>query len=172
VAIIADADAAGAGIEIPARLKAAFPRTPQVLLLGVVATLGIFGATLLLIIPGVLLGLAWSVSPAVAAIEAGTVLSPLRRSAELTRGNRATLFGIQLLFGVVTIVLVFALRLSLGLPLLARDSAGPWVFTLILLPVLSTALAAIMAAIIGSAYLELRRSKEGHAAGGLAAVFD
>ncbi len=128
-------------------------------------------ATLLLIVPGVLLSLAWMVCPAVAAVEGKGFVDIFRRSAELTRGHRGALFGLALLFGVTGAVLSFVLRIAVGVPLLATG-VQPALLTFGLQPALSAALAAIWASIIAAAYLELRGVKEGFTAGGVAATFD
>jgi hypothetical protein len=167
VAIVAVADALGESADLTGLTKA-FGRAPLTFLLGVVATLGIVLGTFLLIVPGVLLSLAWSAGPAVAAVEDRGFLGTLRRSADLTRGHRWALLGIVFLFGLAAFVVSFAARLSVGLPLLATNTPQPPIFVFLLQPAVSAVMAAVTAAVISAAYLELRGVKEG----GLAAVFD
>jgi hypothetical protein len=171
VAVVATAEAAGRSAEIGNQLTKLLPRSPLIFVTGVVATLGIFLGTLLLIVPGVLLSLAWVVCPAVAAIEGKGFMDIFRRSAELTRGHRGALFGVALLFGVASAVLSFGLRLAVGVSMLATGALPP-LLTFVLQPALSAALAAIIASVYAAAYLELRGVKEGFTAGGVASVFD
>jgi hypothetical protein len=171
VAVVATADAAGRSEEIGGQLTRLLTRSPLIFVAGVVATLGIFLGTLLLIVPGVLLSLAWIVCPAVAAVEGKGFMDIFRRSAELTRGHRGALFGIALLLGIAGAVLSFGLRLAVGIPMLGTGAMPP-LFTFVLQPALSAVLAAIIASIYAAAYLELRGVKEGFTPGGVASVFD
>ncbi|MEJ0066683.1 MAG: hypothetical protein WDM85_15760 [Caulobacteraceae bacterium] len=168
VAIVAVADALGESADIASRLTKALGHAPLAFLAGVTATVGIVLGTFLLVVPGVLLSLAWSVGPAVAAVEDKGFLGVFRRSAELTRGCRWALLGIMFLFGLAASVLNFAARLLVGLPLLATNTMPPPIFVFLIQPAVSAVTAAVTAAVISAAYLELRGVKEG----GLAAVFD
>jgi hypothetical protein len=168
VAIVAVADALGGSADLTGHLTKALGRAPLNFLLGVVATVGIVLGAFLLIVPGVLLSLAWSVGPAVAAVEDKSFLGSLRRSAELTRGHRWALLGIVFLFALAAFVVSFAVRLLVGLPLVATSTPQPPIFVFLLQPAVSAVMAAVTAAVISAAYLELRGVKEG----GLASVFD
>lgn len=172
VALVATADAAGRSEEIGALLTRELGSAPVIFIAGVAGALGIFLAALLFIVPGVLLSLAWSVSAAVGAVEREGFIGMFRRSAELTRGCRGALFGIALIFLVAAGLLGLALRLALGVPLLARGDAEPAVLTFVFEPLLSAVFAALVASVNAAAYLELRGVKEGLAADGLAAMLD
>jgi hypothetical protein len=171
VALVATADAAGRSEEIGGQLSRALGYAPIIFITGLVATVGIFLGTLLLIVPGVLLSLAWSVCPAVGAVEGKGFMDMFRRSAELTRGCRGALFGIALIFGISAAVLSFGLRLVIGAPMV-MSGAQPALLTFVLLPALSAVIAAVIASVNAAAYLELRGVKEGLAADGFAAMFD
>jgi hypothetical protein len=171
VAVVATADAAGHGADIGVQLNKAAGRAPLIFMAGVVATFGIVIGTLLLIVPGVLLSLAWMVVPAVAAVEGKGFVEAFRRSAELTRGSRGVLFVIVLLFGIASAVLIFALRAVVGAPMLTTGTPPP-LLTFVLQPALTAVMAAVIACMTAAAYLELRGVKEGLTAGGFAAVFD
>jgi hypothetical protein len=164
VALIATADAAGGHLESVSELMRKAGRAPLIFLAGSVARIGILLGVLLLVIPGVLLSLAWVVGPAVAAVEGKGLIDIFRRSAALTRGNRAGLFGIGLVFGIGTIVLIFVLQLGI------RDQ--PSLIADALRSALVAGVGAVWASANAAAYLELRVLKEGLTAGGLAAVFD
>jgi hypothetical protein len=76
--------------------------------------LGVALGCLLLVVPGVLLALAWCVVGPVLIEEDRRVLQTFGRSAELTRGSRLNIFGVMLtllvfeVIGVVALVLVAA----------------------------------------------------------------
>ena len=172
VAIIATADAAGRSDDIGAQLTRALSRAPMILATGIAATVAIFLGSLLLIVPGILLSLAWMVGPATAAVEGQGFTGVFRRSAELTKGSRGALFGIVFLLGIASLVLTFALRAVVGAPMLGAASAQPALLTYVLQPALSAVIAAVTASIVSAAYLELRGVKEGLTAGAFASVFD
>lgn len=75
-------------------------------LLGCAAVVGLaatFGL-LLLVVPGVIVLLVWFVAVPVVAMEGATVPEALRRSAALTRGHRARIFGIVVLLILIGLV--------------------------------------------------------------------
>jgi hypothetical protein len=172
VAVVATADAAGRSGETRSQLSMLLSSAPLIFVAGIVATFAIFLGTLLLIVPGILLSLAWVVGPAVAAVEGKGFADMFRRSAELTRGHRGALFLIALLLGIAGGALSFGLRFAVGVPMLATGGALPPLFTFVLQPALSAAFGAISASVYAAAYLELRGVKEGFAAGSAASVFD
>jgi hypothetical protein len=147
-------------------------RLPWLFAVGVVATAGVLLGTLALIVPGVLLSLAWCMAPAVTAVEDRSFIGQFRRSAELTRGNRGQHFGLFLLYGLVRAIAIYGLRFAVGTPspLLVTSGADSLVYGL--QPALSTVLSAIYAAVMAATYLELRGLKEGLVAGQFAATFD
>lgn len=171
-AVVAIADAAGHDADIGAQLSRAAGRAPLIFVGGVFATLAIFLGTLLLIVPGVLLAVAWTVAPAVGAVEGKGFLDIFRRSADLTRGSRGALFAIAFLLGLATLVLSLIFRVASGGSLLAANAVQPPLLIFAFQPALTAALHAVSASIGAAAYLELRGVKEGLTAGGLASVFD
>lgn len=55
--------------------------------------LGIYAGMLLLFIPGIIFGLAWSMTPSILVLEKGKAVKSMSRSWELTKGNRGSIFG-------------------------------------------------------------------------------
>ena len=156
----------------------ALRRTPMLAAAGLVLNLGITLGLVLLIVPGALLMLAWCVALPAAALERGTLTSPFRRSAELTRGHRGTI--LLLLFACALAVVAVAFAAGVGISLVARP-LGDLAPTL--LPpgeaplVLGGALGATIEAVLTAAgaaalYHELRQLKDGGGAQSLAAVFE
>jgi hypothetical protein len=71
------------------------------------STLGIVLATLLLIIPGLILGLAWIVAVPVRVAENISITEALGRSVVLTRDNRFRILGLFLIYWVSLFVISF-----------------------------------------------------------------
>ena len=126
---------------------------------------GIGLATVLFVIPGILVWLAYLLFVPVIVVEKRGIIDSFNRSAFLTKGRRWAVLGAWLVFGVVAL-LVFALLIVVGglvslgivLPLLAYV----W-------QALFTAFSAVMTAV---SYYYLRVDKEGVAIDEIAAVFD
>lgn len=160
------ADAAGAG------LGALLP----LIALGVLTSIGTMIALLFLIIPGIILMLAWSVAgPALVAEQCG-IMAALGRSRELTSGARGGIFGLMLVVGVVT------LAVSALVEQLIAGFYGQTAFTHLFehgfpaVYVLAKAVADTMvlvfaAAMYAALYVELRNWKDGAPADALAEIF-
>lgn len=132
--------------------------------------LGVAGASLLLIVPGIMLACAWCVAAPALVIDRTDVPGAFGRSLQLTRGSRWRIFGLGGLFFIVSAVVQQVLNVA-TLALLRTD-AGLYVFALVWGPLLAVANALVGAAVISALYVELRRVKEGADPAGLAAVFD
>ncbi len=81
-------------------LMAGLRNWPALLLLNVVRGVPILIGYMLFIVPGVILNLVWYVSEPVQVIEGGSPLATLRRSADLTRGRRWSIFGLSIVLSV------------------------------------------------------------------------
>jgi hypothetical protein len=147
-------------------------RAASLLTTGLLSNLGVLLGTIAFLIPGVLLGLAWCAAPAVTAVEDRGLLTALRRSADLTRGNRPEIFGFLLLFGVARYAAFYGARFAFAGRSVLQPTTGPAWLVYVVQPAISACFSIIYAAALASAYLELRRIKEGSATGGVAAVFD
>ncbi len=90
----------------PATLRSAFARirgrVAGLCVLMIVMGLGIAVGLVLLIVPGVILALMWSLAVPVAVIEEETIGASLSRSAELTKGFRLRVLLIWFLFLILT----------------------------------------------------------------------
>jgi hypothetical protein len=81
-------------------LMAGLRNWPVLLVLNLMRGAAIVVGYLLFIIPGIVLNLVWYVAGPVQVIEGGSPLASLRRSADLTRGRRWSLFGLSIIVGV------------------------------------------------------------------------
>ncbi|HEX8644104.1 MAG TPA: hypothetical protein VF702_09350 [Allosphingosinicella sp.] len=138
-----------------------------VLGLTIVSGIGIMFGFLLLIVPGIMLMVAWMVAVPVLVEERLGVFGSLSRSAELTKGSRWQVFGLLAIVVILSSMIgaVFAVFVAFD------PDADPVVVALI------NGLAATLSGVIGAAmaaslYVELRTVKEGATADSLAAIFD
>ncbi len=122
----------------------------------IVIGLGFIVGTLLLIIPGIILGLACTVALPAAAIERRGPMAAIRRSIRLTRRRLWAILGYGLAVVIPLAVVAFALELSFvdwDVRQLDRD---PFVNT-VLKPFVDTVIAATNAALTAAFYFELVR---------------
>lgn len=137
--------------------------------LNAIITIGVVLASLLLLVPGLILATIWSVAGPARVAEGPGVSRALQRSRDLTRGNRWRVFAVFLVIWIGVFVVAFAAGAVLGL-------LGLFGETLTVADVLAEAaitgpVALIPAVCSGVVYLELRRVKEGADVGGLAEIF-
>ena len=126
---------------------------------------------ILLIVPGIILLMMWSVAVPALVVEREGVFAAFSRSAELTKGARWKIFGLSL----VLLVIYWLLSLVVGLVGLGTFNAatpgGLTVANLIGSMVTGTIFNMIWGTIQPSLYVELRQWKEGTSAESLAQVF-
>jgi len=131
-------------------IKTGFDQIGSVLGVSLVSTLLIFGAALLLFVPGVIASLAYFVVVPVAVVERVGIGGALRRSRELTRDRKGDLF----------LLLALTAGLSVGITLVARnelthDAALAWLAGT---RPLARMFVSVMTAV---AYVELRKLRDG-----------
>jgi hypothetical protein len=141
-------------ISVDDALKVGRERMWPLLGLTLLAGLGVAAGLVLLIVPGVLLALAWSVVGPVLVEERTPVMGTFGRSAELTRHSRLNVFGVGLVFLAAEIIgaLVFAL---IGAPF-PEAVAGS-----LIMPVYTTIVGVVTGVVVAVIYDELRRLKGG-----------
>ncbi len=123
-----------------------------VTVIGVVmlSILAIFGASMLLVVPGVIVMCNLYVAVPVSVVESSGVMASLRRSRELVIGHRGAIFGIMIL----TLLVTWGIS-ELGRSLFGDDTRA---IVVIGVNVLTGSLTAVMAAV---AYTQLRHIKDG-----------
>ncbi|MEG3178062.1 hypothetical protein U1872_17605 [Sphingomonas sp. RB3P16] len=148
------------------------------LVLGILLGLGVMVGLLFLIVPGIILYLVWSVATPALVEERIGIFGAFGRSADLTRGARWSVFGVQLvallLYWIVAAATGAVMVMILGVQGMVAAGEGTTVTPLVLLisAVRSTLVLAIIAAIQTSLYVELRDWKDGPATEALTAIFD
>jgi uncharacterized membrane protein len=142
-------------------------------------------ASILLVVPGIMLYLAWSVATPVCVVERLGPFRSMGRSRELTRGNRWKLFGMLLLVFLVasiigsllTVAVILILNMTGGLPigttgLMAFVFAKTTLLGRIVNLVWGAIWGAFLAILIVVTYRDLRVAKEGIDTDQIASVFE
>ena len=128
---------------------------------------------ILLIVPGVMMGVAWCVvGPALIAERSG-ITAVFGRSAELTRNHRWSIFGLAVVFAIGIMIIegvLGAIGLARGFNFAAAAIVSP--VAIIGAGVVSGLVTAIGATVLATLYAELRELKEGLSGESLADVFD
>jgi hypothetical protein len=152
---------------ISAGLRVFFP------ILGIVflETLGFALGLLLLIIPGIMLIIRWNVAVPVRVMEGPGILKSMGRSAELTRGHRWAIFGVLVVFGLISIGLSIVLVTFNAATMGALSAQNTSVVGLVLSALIGAIAIMLGGATAASIYYELRTIKEGIGPEQLAAVF-
>jgi hypothetical protein len=149
---------------IAAALRVLLPLIGVGLIFGIAIGLGF----VLLIVPGIIIMVMWSVAGPAVVVERDGVMSAFSRSSELTKGSRWKIFGLFLVL-LVIYLLVFMLLGAVGLRSAAAQPLGT--ANLIFSAITSIVLNLLWGTIQPSLYLELRQAKEGGSLENLSRVF-
>jgi hypothetical protein len=149
-------------------LRAFLPLIGLGILLGIAVGLGF----VLLIIPGVLMWLAWCVAVPVYVVEQPGVFASFERSAELTRGNRLRIFALGCVFVVAAIIVEIVGGIVGSILSFATGGLYVYVNAVIVSPLIGALVAVLAATLSAVLYVELRRVREGAGASAMAALFD
>jgi hypothetical protein len=162
------ADAKGQKATVGEALVAPLKILLPALGLALITQLGVLLGTLLLIVPGIILALMWSVAVPSMYVERLSPIEALRRSTQLTGNHRGAIFGLMIVLGLITV----GANLVLSFPTGGLIPKGPDRYLWgALHSVFGALLSVIFAVGISQAYLELRRLKEG-SGGDTARVFE
>ncbi len=130
---------------------------------GLLSGLGIALGAMLLVVPGLILMVMWSIATPALIEERLGITESLGRSRALTSGSRWSIFGLLIVAGIVGYVfqLVFGLvAVALG-PVIGLGAS-----------VLGSSLSSLLSTtVVASTYVELRMVKEGATASSLAEIF-
>ena len=138
-----------------------------VVFLSVLAT---WAGLILLIVPGIMIGMAFCVAGPVRLVEKTSLGQTFTRSRLLTRGNRWRIFGAFMIYAGIA----YAIELLIGALTggLAPTDTGQIALRAILAVPLSVLLSMVTTTGVAVIYAELRRIKDGVGINDLAAVFD
>jgi hypothetical protein len=137
--------------------------------LAILVCLGVGLGAILLIIPGIILGLAWSVAMPALVLEDRGIFAAFRRSAELTRHRRWSIFLLLFLVGLVSAVIELVLLLVFGgvQGLVSREAS----VTTTILSSLFSVLTIPFGAVMNTALFNRLRGNEGYGAEAVGEVF-
>lgn len=138
--------------------------------------LAIVGGMILLVVPGIMIAVAWCVCVPVLVAERTSVTGAFGRAGALTRGNRWRIFGLFVLVWIAAIVvgaIVGAITLGLAFSGGSADAVAIATSPIqILTNVVSNAItSAVTSTGIAVLYVELRRAREGQGHQWLADIF-
>jgi len=139
--------------------------------IAILTGLGFMLGMILLIIPGIILAMMWSVTVPVRVVEGAGITESFGRSRALTKGYRGRIFLLFLAYFVVAVVLGFAVRPLLGVALVPKPGDISPMY-IIVDWVVRVVLTSITAVGVTSIYYELRLVKEGIGAQQMAEAFD
>jgi hypothetical protein len=166
-------DLNGRKASLGACLTTAFRNLLPVFLISLLMALGLMLGFILLVVPGLILMIVWCVTIPAQVVEQRGVLASFDRSRELTRGSRWSIFGLFVLYIVLSWI-VAAVFLAVGAAVSGSLTgiATNQVMQLFISPVVSGASSLIGAVGTAAIYYELRVAREGIGPAALAAVFD
>lgn len=141
------------------------------ILIGIVTGIGVVFGMILLIVPGIILALGWSVSVPVAVLEGKGVFASIGRSWSLTDGHKWSIFLLGVIYFVIAMVLGVVVSGAGGPFMMANMEVYFLVNSVLLTPLMNTVIYVIATAGIASIYFELRQVKEGIGAETMASVF-
>jgi hypothetical protein len=155
-----------------------FKRCAPMIGLTILSLIAVDLGLILLVVPGVLLFLRWCVAGPALAIEGKGVFASMKRSAELTKGRRWSLFLlwliVALMFGIIEIALLSLMGGFKGMMALAALQ-NPTPMTLFVAVIASPVIAMVFTLTTGVfggvLYTHLRSGREGMAPAAVAEVF-
>jgi hypothetical protein len=162
-------DLHGQSISTDAIIKTATRKFWALLGLAILLLLGVAVGSLLLIVPGVILALAWSVSFPALVLEDRGVFAAFRRSADLTRNKRWSIFLLSFLVSLVIVIIELVLFAIFG-GFRGLLSPQPSMTSLVLSALLSV-ITVPFGAVLSTALFNQLRGKAGYGAEEVAEVF-
>jgi uncharacterized membrane protein len=148
----------------------AFSRVIPLFLLVILYSLGVGLGMILLLVPGMILLVMWSVAAPVVVIEGVGPIAALGRSRALTKGSRWEIFGLFIVAGILSYLLSLA---AFGFNFAAMSNpADIGIVQIIASTIVTTFTSVLFACGAAALYTELRLIKEGVGSSELASVFD
>jgi uncharacterized membrane protein len=154
----------GRAVGIAEALRRGLSRFGAIVGLAILVGFGIWIGLILLIVPGIMFALRWSVALPACVVEGLGPLASMKRSAQLTKGHRWKLFGIFLLLWAASALagLLIGLLLKPAGVVVTQVGQGVW----------NAAWTAFWYVTLAMVYHDLRVTKEGVDIDQIAAVFD
>ena len=140
--------------------------------IGIMFYLAVFLGMVLLLVPGLMLLVAWSVAVPAYVVEQTSLTGSFRRSAELTRGNRWRIFGLMILYIVAIVIIEAVLGVFGNASRIAAGGGIGFMHALVILPLIGMANSMVGTAGGAVLYVQLRQIRDGVGAESLASIFD
>lgn len=146
--------------------------------LGLLVGLGVMGGFLLLIVPGVLLALGWSVAAPILIVERKGITDSISRSWQLTSGYKRWVLLLWIILAVISMIIsavlsIFSLVAGDPTTVMLEGGSGFYFFMSAITSAIAQTFATMINATgVAAIYYELRQIREGVGAESLAAVFD
>jgi hypothetical protein len=158
-------DMRGRPVNLGEALRVAFGRLLPIIGVSICVGFGVFLASLLLLVPGLILMTMWYVATPVCVVEQQGAFASMGRSSELTKGHRWKIFGMILL-----VVFAGGIAQLITLALLAQVENS--VLTIVGSLIWNGVWGAFYAIFVVVTYHDLRVAKEGVDVHEIASVFD
>jgi hypothetical protein len=157
----------GRQVSISECFSQGFGRLGTAIGVAIVASIGVVLGMILLIVPGLILAVMWSVAVPAAVVERTGVFASLSRSSALTKERRWRVFGAVLVAGLIMVLVGAIIGGVFGVMLGAQS-----VLLQIIIWAVTAATQAYSSCVYASLYYFLRREKEGVDIEQIASVFD
>lgn len=144
----------------------------------IVTSIGIFFGLILVIIPGIMMAVRWSVAAPAVVMEGSGVMGSIERSSKLTSGSRWRIFLLLLIYVVLSYLIQFVVLLPAGVAaaataaISANDDYTSSLSYFALIAVGAIVTAVLTGAGLSALYFELRTMKDGVSTNDLAKVFE
>lgn len=162
----------GNQVSLGSAFGASIGRIFPLFILAIISSLGVGLGMILLFVPGIILGIMWSVASPALVVEGIGPLAALGRSRALTKGSRWPIFGLIMIAGILYIILAGAVQ---GFNFAAAQAGNLDAFSapqIIASVIIGTVGSVVFACGAAAIYSELRLIKEGVGNSELAAVFE
>jgi len=143
-----------------------------VVAISILMTFAVVFGSFLLLVPGVMMAVAWVVAVPVRVVENKGIFASFSRSAELTRGSRWGIFGLFFVYILLAMLLGLLGGVFVGAIVGITGGANSIGARAVISPIFNALASMVGASGAAAIYYELRSKKEGVAPQELAAVFD
>lgn len=169
----------GGRADFGACLSTGLRHAVSIFVIALLMGLGVGLGLVLLIVPGIILSIMWIVAIPARVVENTGIGESFTRSRELTENNRWKIFGLLVIYIIISTVISLIVMLPAGVLGYSAGQSGETfgvgapTIGVVVLNVLVTVLTAVVSATgVSAIYYELRKSKEGVGAEEIAKVFE
>lgn len=174
----------GRRVSISAGVSASLKHTVSLALISLLATIGLIGGLVLLVVPGIIVAVMWFVALPVCIVEHTGITGSLNRSRELTQGYRVQILGLFIVYfifaAIGSLVVSILIGVVLGFPIglsgaslkIVSEAANSVLWQMSSDIMDAVVFITIGSSLVAAVYYELRQVKDGIGPESLASVFD